>query len=183
MVGTPPLAGGKIFNPDAKIYAPVRDLKSERFVDISNPENIWVYASETTDSNEDPSTELVEEFDAEEIFGLLRHIHDPELPSTLEELRVIVPEGISVTGNNVRVLFTPTTPHCGAAHIIGLAIRVRLERCLPPRFRLFVSLSFCEMEIVTLTNSTVTKQLNDKERIAAAMEVEALAGVIEDCFP
>ncbi|KDR77501.1 hypothetical protein GALMADRAFT_65537, partial [Galerina marginata CBS 339.88] len=115
---------------------------------------------------------------------LIRHMNDPELPSTLEELRVIVPEGITVSGNDVRVLFTPTTPHCGAAHIIGIAIRVRLERCLPPRFRFFISLTPGSYNSIEANDPpTVTKQLIDKERVAAAMEMEALAGVVEDCFP
>jgi hypothetical protein len=37
--------------------------------------------------------------------------------------------------NYVRVLFTPTIPHCSMAQLIGLAIRVRLLRSLPPRFK------------------------------------------------
>ena len=37
--------------------------------------------------------------------------------------------------NYVRVRFTPTIPHCSMATLIGLCIRVRLLRCLPPRFK------------------------------------------------
>ncbi len=35
----------------------------------------------------------------------------------------------------VFVHFTPTIPHCSMATLIGLAIRVKLLRSLPPRFK------------------------------------------------
>ena len=36
--------------------------------------------------------------------------------------------------NAVSVLFTPTIPHCSMATLIGLSIRVKLLRSLPPRY-------------------------------------------------
>ena len=38
-------------------------------------------------------------------------------------------------GGRVKVLFTPTIPHCSMATLIGLAIRVKLLRSLPNRFK------------------------------------------------
>ena len=35
----------------------------------------------------------------------------------------------------VRILFTPTIPHCSMATLIGLSIRVKLLRALPSRFK------------------------------------------------
>lgn len=37
--------------------------------------------------------------------------------------------------NYVKVMFTPTIPHCSMATLIGLAIRVMLLRSLPDRFK------------------------------------------------
>jgi metal-sulfur cluster biosynthetic enzyme len=37
--------------------------------------------------------------------------------------------------NSVEILFTPTIPHCSMATLIGLAIRVKLLRALPARFK------------------------------------------------
>ena len=37
--------------------------------------------------------------------------------------------------NMVRILFTPTIPHCSMATLIGLSIRVKLLRALPSRFK------------------------------------------------
>jgi hypothetical protein len=34
-----------------------------------------------------------------------------------------------------RVLFTPTVEHCSMATLIGLCIRTKLLRSLPPRFK------------------------------------------------
>lgn len=47
------------------------------------------------------------------------------------------PGQIEVDDDNNRIVvqFTPTIPHCSMATLIGLCIRVRLLRCLPPRFK------------------------------------------------
>lgn len=84
---------------------------------------------------------------------LIRSIADPEHPTSLEELRVVSAEQIDIQNNLVNVEFTPTVPHCGMSTLIGtqtssysyprpnvrmflgLSIRVRLMRCLPPRFK------------------------------------------------
>ena len=45
---------------------------------------------------------------------------------------------VSDTNNSVKILFTPTIPHCSMATLIGLSIRVKLLRSLPPRFKVDV---------------------------------------------
>lgn len=80
--------------------------------------------------------------------------------------------------NTVKVLFTPTIPHCSMATLIGLSIRVKLLRALPPRFKVSV-------EINPGTHSSenaVNKQLADKERVAAALENSHLIEVINQCI-
>ena len=73
-----------------------------------------------------------------------------------------------------RVLLTPTISHCSLATIIGLGVRVRLEQALPPRFRVDVRIK----EGTHSTADAVSKQLGDKERVAAALENRNLVGVI-----
>ncbi|KAG5221264.1 FAM96B protein [Salix suchowensis] len=99
---------------------------------------------------------------------LIRHISDPEHPNSLEELRV----------NRVIVEFTPTVPHCGMSTLIGLSIRVRLMQSMPPRFKvdIFVKPGSHQSE------HAVNKQLNDKERVAAALENPALVVTVEKCL-
>lgn len=47
--------------------------------------------------------------------------------------------------STIKVYFTPTIPHCSMATLIGLSLRVKLQRSLPPRFKvssfLFISFS------------------------------------------
>jgi hypothetical protein len=74
----------------------------------------------------------------------------------------------------VTVLITPTITHCSLATVIGLGVRVRLEQALPPRFRVDVKIK----EGTHSTGDQVTKQLADKERVAAALENGTLLGVI-----
>lgn len=111
---------------------------------------------------------------------LIRDINDPEHPLTLEQLHVVQEDLIKLDNehNMVEVQFTPTIPHCSMATLIGLSIRVKLLRCLPPRFKVTV--------IVTPgthnAEAQVNKQLADKERVAAALENSHLINVINQCI-
>ena len=99
---------------------------------------------------------------------MIRHITDPEHPNTLEELAVLNLEDIFVNEktNEVRVDFTPTIPNCGMATLIGLMIRVKLLRSLPFQFKVDIYIKKGKHEQETEVN----KQLNDKERVLAALE-------------
>ena len=118
--------------------------------------------------------------DSWEVFDLLRSIKDPEHPNTLEQLRVIEPGNITVddSRNYIKVQFTPTVPHCSMTALIGLCIRVKLARCLSKRFKVDV--------IVTPGSHDqevgVNKQLNDKERVAAALENDRMLQVVGSCL-
>lgn len=72
---------------------------------------------------------------------LVRSISDPEHTQlTLEELHVVNPQDISITGNHLQLEFTPTVPHCGMSTLIGLSLRVRLLRSLPQRFKIDIKI-------------------------------------------
>ena len=114
------------------------------------------------------------------ITDLIRNINDPEHPLTLEELRVVQEDLIKVSDktNEVFVNFTPTIPHCSMATLIGLSIRVKLMRSLPPRFKVTVEIT----PGTHASENAVNKQLADKERVAAALENKHLAEVINQCI-
>ncbi|XP_060532187.1 MIP18 family protein galla-1 isoform X2 [Cylas formicarius] len=124
--------------------------------------------------------------DAEEVrdmvYDLLKTIKDPEKPSTLEELNVIYEEGITVRpdniNTNVRVEFNPTVPHCSLATLIGLCIRIKLQRDMPFPIKLDIFIK----EGAHTTEQEINKQINDKERIAAAMENPNLKEMVEKCI-
>lgn len=78
----------------------------------------------------------------------------------------------------VEILFTPTIPHCSMATLIGLAIRVKLLRSLPGRFKVDVSIN----PGTHASELAVNKQLADKERVAAALENSHLLEVVNQCL-
>ncbi|EFN67069.1 UPF0195 protein CG7949 [Camponotus japonicus] len=129
---------------------------------------------------EEQDEDVADEFDAREIFDIIRNINDPEHPLTLEELNVVEQSLIEVDdkGNKVDVKFTPTIPHCSMATLIGLSIRVQLLRALPARFKVSVKIS----PGTHVSEEAVNKQLADKERVAAALENSMLLNVINQCL-
>jgi metal-sulfur cluster biosynthetic enzyme len=116
----------------------------------------------------------------EEVFEHIRHINDPEHPLTLEQLHVVSKDLVEVddSGNRVNVLFTPTIPHCSMATLVGLCIRVKLLRSLPPRFKVLVKISPGSHQ----SEDAVNKQLADKERVAAALENGHLLDLVNKCI-
>ncbi|XP_063950911.1 cytosolic iron-sulfur assembly component 2B-like [Lytechinus pictus] len=118
--------------------------------------------------------------DTREVFDLIRNINDPEHPLTLEELNVVQQAELEVDdpGNVVKVTFTPTIPHCSMATLIGLAIRVKLIRSLPSRFKVDINIK----PGTHVSENAVNKQLADKERVAAALENNHLLEVVNQCL-
>lgn len=109
----------------------------------------------------------------------------------------------------VRVEFNPTVPHCSLATLIGLCLRIKIERNLPHALKLDIYIkkgahttedeSKQEIQSFSLFGSelindipllsplfklfaSVNKQINDKERIAAAMENPNLRDLVENCI-
>lgn len=140
------------------------------------------------DMDSDTHTETREQVDADEVFDLIRSINDPEHPLTLEELAVVNASHITVThpGDypgaprypSVLLEFTPTIPHCSMATLIGLSLRVRLLQALPPSYKVDISIRAGTHQ----SENAINKQLNDKERVAAALENEHLLGVVRGCM-
>ncbi|NWQ82418.1 FA96A protein, partial [Columbina picui] len=113
---------------------------------------------------------------------IIRTIRDPEKPNTLEELEVVTESCVEVQeiGEDeylVIIRFTPTVPHCSLATLIGLCLRIKLQRCLPFRHKLEIYIS----EGTHSTEEDINKQINDKERVAAAMENPNLREIVEQC--
>uniref|UniRef100_A0A7S2UKE7 MIP18 family-like domain-containing protein n=1 Tax=Attheya septentrionalis TaxID=420275 RepID=A0A7S2UKE7_9STRA len=142
------------------------------------------------------STSQRDAIDGEEVFDIIRNIQDPEHPLTLEQLNVVNVEHIEVrdvaltgqaassdpsgkkTFSLVDVRFTPTIPHCSMATLIGLSIRVKLLRSLPSRFKVRVRIN----PGTHASETAVNKQLDDKERVCAALENAHLLGVVNKCI-
>ncbi|MGK3735470.1 MAG: metal-sulfur cluster biosynthetic enzyme [Bacillariaceae sp.] len=136
---------------------------------------------------------------AEEIFDIIRSIEDPEHPHSLEQLGVVSLEQVEISStranynkqqkknitntynhqDKITVRFTPTIPHCSMATLIGLCLRVKLFRSLPPtKFKVDVSIE----PGTHVSEKAINKQLRDKERVRAALENKHLAGVVDKCI-
>ena len=112
------------------------------------------------------------------VFDMIRHITDPEHPNTLEELAVLNLEDIKVVHETkeVAVDFTPTIPNCGMATLIGLMIRVKLIRSLPSCYKVDINIK----EGCHDQEAEINKQLNDKERVLAALEQPNLLRMVNN---
>jgi hypothetical protein len=64
------------------------------------------------------------------------------------------------------------------ATLIGLSIRVKLLRSLPPRFKIDVQIQ----PGTHASEKAINKQLRDKERVCAALENKHLVGVVNKCI-
>ncbi|PKI84120.1 Cytosolic iron-sulfur assembly component 2B [Malassezia vespertilionis] len=140
-----------------------------------------------TDNDEEDAVETSNDvIDAREVFDLVRSITDPEHPLTLEQLAVVNESHIQVDEGDlsakrpasVTLAFTPTIPHCSMATLIGLSLRVRLLRALPSRYKVNISIQPGTHQ----SENAINKQLNDKERVAAALENKHLLGVVHGCL-
>ena len=142
--------------------------------------------SERSSGDDDDEKATYEHIDSQEVYDLIRSISDPEHPLTLEQLAVVNAKHITIDEGDVdshqspHILleFTPTIPHCSMATLIGLALRVRLLRALPSRYKVDIRVRPGTHQ----SENAVNKQLNDKERVAAALENQHLLGVVSDCL-
>ncbi|KAG6422284.1 hypothetical protein SASPL_118850 [Salvia splendens] len=121
----------------------------------------------------------------------IRDIKDPEHPYSLEELKVITEDAIEVDDKQsyVRVTFTPTVEHCSMATVIGLCLRVKLMRSLPPRYKVDIRVApgshaseAAGFSLSLSLSDLLNKQLNDKESVAAALENPNLVDMVDECL-
>uniref|UniRef100_A0A914R4H6 MIP18 family-like domain-containing protein n=1 Tax=Panagrolaimus davidi TaxID=227884 RepID=A0A914R4H6_9BILA len=124
------------------------------------PRDIDIQKSSAYDENiDDP-------IDAREVFDYIRDINDPEHPFYDTE------------DPWVDVSFTPTIPHCSLATLIGLAIKVKLSRSLPPNMKTVVHITPGTHN----TEAAINKQLADKERVAAAIDNPSVMRTVNQCL-
>ena len=78
----------------------------------------------------------------------------------------------------MEVLFKPTIPHCSMAAIIGLCIKVHLGRFIKDHLiRVYI------VDGTHVSSKALNKQLDDKDRVLAALENEVLLDVMKECLP
>lgn len=78
----------------------------------------------------------------------------------------------------ITVYFTPTIPNCSSASFIGLYIKLKLLRCISQKFKKTVLVK----EGSHNQEEQLNKQINDKQRVCAAMENQRLREVINEAL-
>ena len=174
------------YAPSTSAASPFTSHFSKQSPHSANPSSSFFQASPSflsptnAASLSSPLASIREPWDATEVFDLVRHINDPEHPLTLEQLNVTQLPLITVddAASSIDIHFTPTIPHCSMATLIGLCIRVKLIRSLPARFKVDISIT----KGTHATEDAINKQLNDKERVAAALENNHLLDIVNKCL-
>lgn len=162
----------------------MKDIDSMRqLINLQNDFMNQRQASMDLDVSMEDETEERQKIDPQEIYDLIAHISDPEHPMSLGQLSIVKLEDIKISDEpdspetrmkDLVIQITPTITHCSLATLIGLGIRVRLDRALHPKYRPTIILKPGTHQ----SENQVNKQLNDKERVAAACENEQLLNVI-----
>lgn len=156
-------------------YSFQEDFRDENGMEMDDEEGDYI-------DDEDEEDEEDEYIDQQEIYDLISSISDPEHPLTLGQLSVVNINDIQIRHPDIQkgvpgeitVLITPTITHCSLATLIGLGIRVRLDRSVTPVYRISVFVKKGSHQ----SEGQVNKQLNDKERVCAACENPQLIKVV-----
>jgi len=121
-----------------------------------------------------------------EIYDFIRTIRDPERPESLEDLDVVKEEYVHVKEidedyYDVVIYYKPTVEHCHLATLIGLFIREKIRREIPPEYFRY------KLKILAIPGSLqneedANRQVNDKERVAAALEKDSMMRLVDQCI-
>eukprot|EP00916_Digyalum_oweni_P022486 GHVL01037275.1.p1 GENE.GHVL01037275.1~~GHVL01037275.1.p1 ORF type:complete len:131 (+),score=29.95 GHVL01037275.1:62-454(+) len=121
----------------------------------------------------------------EDIFTSLSQIKDPEFPHTLGQLLVVTEDSVNVDEYKgiINIKIQPTIPSCHLAPIIALSIRHKIDGDFGHLRRLSDGRRF-KTDLAVIGHDEhveLTKQINDKERVAAAMHNEAIIKLVLEC--
>lgn len=149
---------------------------------LNNIVSNYLFEDDVDNDEDDEGVEREEMIDAQEIYDLIASISDPEHPLTLGQLSVVNLSDITIKHPDISngevgsiiVKITPTITHCSLATLIGLGIRVRLDRSINKWYRIGIYVK----EGTHQSENQVNKQLNDKERVCAACENPQLVKVV-----
>merc|ERR1712168_679293 len=82
---------------------------------------------------------------------------------------------------DVTIYYKPTVEHCHLATLIGLFIREKIRREIPPDYFRY-KLKILAMPGTLQNEDDANRQVNDKERVAAALEKESMTRLVDQCI-
>ncbi|KAL5181392.1 Protein AE7-like 1 [Glycine soja] len=133
--------------------------------------------------------------------------HADDALSVLSEESISVDDKLG----RILITFTPTVQHCSMATVIGLCLRVKLKHYFPPHYKRSeavpshnrgrcrrvavadqttvigdkIVVRYVDIKVSPGSHAneeSVNKQLNDKERVAAALENPNLRQLVDECL-
>jgi len=113
--------------------------------------------------------------DKSELVEVLKKVYDPEFPLSVIDLKIVNEDDITIEGEKIKVLFTPTSPFCPMGGMIGALIKYALEKKAGK-----------EVE-VTLKSGThnqermLNEMLKDNQKYKDIIERMKTAGFLEKC--
>ncbi len=156
----------------------VKGLQHGRF---DNPDPVIIKPSSSVPTITSTQLGLLDEID---LFDCLRMIRDPEHPNyTLEQLYVIQESLIFVNNNNQQILieFVPTVKHCSLVSHIALCIRHKMKQTFPAAILQKYKIDLRVQKGSHQTEDELNKQINDKERVAAALDNPMIIESVLQC--
>jgi len=129
------------------------------------------------------------------IFGFLKGVLDPEFPFCLFSLDIISVEKIGLKNfyhsqsYKISIFFCPTSLTCSLTPIIGLSIgNIIYHQCFNYWIRKSTPINWIGLFLIDiptffhLKREEIVKQLNDKERVSAALENPEIRMAILGCY-
>nr|UXY87701.1 protein AE7-like 1 [Cryptomonas curvata] len=129
------------------------------------------------------------------VLSLLKEIRDPEFPCYLLDLDVLSTEKIIIENHLlnqnicIAIVVAPTYNKCSMSTVIGLSIEnILFNRITGTFFKFYFPQTWSWKSCVFIPSKfhikgfMITKQLNDKERISAAIENRSIRNIIKFAY-
>ena len=114
--------------------------------------------------------------DKVELIEALRSVYDPEYPLSVIDLKIVSEEDISLDGEKVKVLFTPTSPLCPMGGMIGALIKYALEKTVGKGVEVSLKPGTHTQE------KMLNEMLGNEKQYKDTIERLKKAGILEKCI-
>jgi len=122
------------------------------------------------------SNEVNEKLKAE-VYNVLKKVKDPEHPIPITEMGIVLPEDITVTEDEIKVVFRPTSPFCPMGAVIGFVIKYALNENFP-RYKVTVRVK----EGTHINEYGINKALENNNVYLRNIEKLKEHGILQRCY-
>lgn len=115
--------------------------------------------------------------DKEAILTRMQTIYDPEHPVSILELGIVTADDITIDGNKINVIFTPTSPFCPMGAVIGVVIKKALQDMYPQ-----AQITVTVKPGSHVREEMVNKMINDNSQYDQTIKRLEEAGALSQCL-